>query len=191
MCGNGRNFGSKNIFKEAKMLRIISTLIMPTIIVAVLTNALLKKAPVFDLFTNGAKEGFKTSINILPSLVGLIVAVSMLRASGFFEIVCGFLAPVLQKVGFPAELVPMALIRPVSGSAALATLQDIITTYGADSFAGRCASVMMGSSETTFYTLAVYFGSVGITKTRYTVKAALLADVAAVILSVFFVNLLY
>ena len=173
------------------MLKIISTLIMPTIIAVVLVNALMKKAPVFDLFTTGAKDGFKTSINILPSLIGLIVAVSMLRASGFFEILCGILAPVLQKVGFPPELVPMAVIRPVSGSAALATLQDIITTYGADSFAGRCASVMMGSSETTFYTLAVYFGSVGITKTRYTVKAAVVADIATIILSVFFVNLLY
>ena len=94
-------------------------------------------------------------------------------------------------MGFPAGLIPMALIRPVSGSAALATLQDTLATYGADSFIGKCASVMMGSSETTFYTLAVYFGSVGITKTRYTVKAAVVADIATIILSVFFVNLLY
>lgn len=172
------------------MLNNISALIMPTIILLILANGLLKKAPVFDQFLDGAKNGFSTSIKILPSLIGLIVAVSMLRASGFFEITCGFLAPFLQKVGFPSELVPMALIRPVSGSAALATVQDIITTYGADSFIGRCAAVMMGSSETTFYTLAVYFGSVGITKSRYTVKSALLADLTGIILSVFFVSLL-
>ena len=172
------------------MLNNISALIMPTIILLILANGLLKKAPVFDQFLDGAKNGFSTSIEILPSLIGLIVAVSMLRASGFFEITCGFLAPFLQKVGFPSELVPMALIRPVSGSAALATVQDIITTYGADSFIGRCAAVMMGSSETTFYTLAVYFGSVGITKSRYTVKSALLADLTGIILSVFFVSLL-
>lgn len=173
------------------MLNNISVFIMPTIILLIITNALLKKAPVFDQFIEGAKNGFSTSINILPSLVGLIVAVSMLRASGFFEITCSFLSPFLQRVGFPPELVPMALIRPVSGSAALATVQDIITTYGADSFTGRCAAVMMGSSETTFYTLAVYFGSVGITKTRYTVKAALLADLAGIILSVVFVKMLF
>lgn len=173
------------------MLNNISTLIMPTIIVLVLANGLMRKAPLFDQFLEGAKNGFSTSIKILPSLVGLIVAVAMLRASGFFEVTCGFLTPFLQKVGFPPELVPMALIRPVSGSAALATVQDIITTYGADSFIGRCAAVMMGSSETTFYTLAIYFGSVGITKSRYTVKSALLADLTGIILSVVFVSLLF
>lgn len=173
------------------MLNTVSTLIMPTIIVLILANGLIKKAPLFDLFTEGAKNGLSTSVKILPSLVGLIVAVSMLRASGFFDVVCGFLAPALEKVGFPAELVPMALIRPVSGSAATATVQDIISTHGADSFIGRCAAVMMGSSETTFYTLAIYFGSVGITKSRYTVKSALSADLTGIILSVVFVKILF
>ena len=172
------------------MLNNISTLIMPTIILLILLNGLMRTAPVFDQFLEGAKNGFSTSIKILPSLVGLIVAVSMLRASGFFEITCGFLAPFLEKIGFPPELVPMAIIRPVSGSAALATVRDILTAYGPDSFIGRCASVMMGSSETTFYTLAIYFGSIGITKTRYTVKSALLADLTGIVLSVFFVRLL-
>ena len=173
------------------MLNNISVLIMPTIAVLIIANGLLKKANVFDLFTEGAKNGFSTSVKLLPTLVGLIVAVSMLRASGFFELTEGILSPILQKVGFPSQLVPMALIRPVSGSASLATLKDILTTHGADSFVGRCASVMMGSSETTFYTLAVYFGSVGISKTRYTVKAALLADLAGIILSVFFIRLFF
>lgn len=172
------------------MINNISNLIMPTIIIFILINGLIKKAPVFDLFTKGAKNGISTSIKILPSLLGLVVAVSMLRASGFFEITCELLAPVLQKTGFPPQLVPMALIRPVSGSAATATLQDIVTNYGPDSFIGRCASVMTGSSETTFYTLAVYLGSVGITKSRYTVKSALLADLTGIILSVVFVSLL-
>lgn len=172
------------------MLNYISALIMPTIIVLILANGLLKKAPVFDQFLSGAKNGFSTSIKILPSLVGLIVAISMLRASGFFDIMCNLLAPFLERVGFPSELVPMALIRPVSGSAALATVRDLLNTYGADSFIGRCASVMMGSSETTFYTLAIYLGSVGITKSKYTLKSALLADFAGIILSVLFVRLL-
>ncbi len=172
------------------MLNYISVLIMPTIIVLILTNGLLKKAPLFDQFLTGAKSGFSTSIKILPSLVGLIVAISMLRASGFFDIMCGILAPFLEKAGFPSQLVPMALIRPISGSAALATVRDLLNTYGADSFIGRCASVMMGSSETTFYTLAIYLGSVGITKSKYTLKSALLADFAGIILSVLFVRLL-
>ncbi len=173
------------------MLNKISVFIMPTITVLILINGLIKKAPLFDQFIEGAKNGLSTSVKILPSLVGLIVAVSMLRASGFFEVVCNLLAPFLEKVGFPPELVPMALIRPVSGSAALATVQDIITTYNPDSFVGRCAAVMMGSSETTFYTLAIYFGSVGITKSRYTVKSALLADLTGIVLSVVFVKILF
>lgn len=173
------------------MLNKISVFIMPTITVLILVNGLIKKAPLFDQFIEGAKNGLSTSVKILPSLVGLIVAVSMLRASGFFEVVCNLLAPFLEKVGFPPELVPMALIRPVSGSAALATVQDIITTYNPDSFIGRCAAVMMGSSETTFYTLAIYFGSVGITKSRYTVKSALLADLTGIVLSVVFVKMLF
>lgn len=173
------------------MLNKISIFIMPTITVLILINGLIKKAPLFDQFIEGAKNGLSTSVKILPSLVGLIVAVSMLRASGFFEVACNLLAPFLEKVGFPPELVPMALIRPVSGSAALATVQDIITTYNPDSFIGRCAAVMMGSSETTFYTLAIYFGSVGITKSRYTVKSALLADLTGIVLSVVFVSLLF
>jgi len=172
------------------MLNYISTLIMPTIIILILTNGLIKKVPLFDHFLTGAKDGFDTSVKILPSLVGLIVAISMLRASGFFDIACNILAPILHKAGFPTQLVPMALIRPVSGSAALATVRDLLTTYGADSFIGRCASVMMGSSETTFYTLAIYLGSVGITKSKYTLKSALTADLAGIILSVLFVRLM-
>ncbi|MEE1042375.1 MAG: nucleoside recognition domain-containing protein [Clostridia bacterium] len=172
------------------MLNYLSLLIMPTIIAIIITNGLLKKAPVFDHFLDGAKNGFNTSIKILPSLVGLIVAVSMLRASGFFDIVCNILSPALSKIGFPAQLVPMAIIRPISGSAALATVRDLLNTYGADSFIGRCASVMMGSSETTFYTLTIYLGSVGISKSKYALKSALIADFAGIILSVIFVRLL-
>ena len=172
------------------MLNLISLLIIPTIIMLILANALMKKAPVFDLFTEGAKDGLATSIRILPSLIGLLVAVSMLRASGFFDAVANYISPFLDKVGFPKELVPMTLVRPVSGSASLALVRDILNTYGADSFVGKCASVMMGSTETTFYTLAVYFGYVKITNSRYTVKASLLADLTGIIVSVVAVSLL-
>lgn len=172
------------------MLNLISLLIIPIIIALILANALMKKAPLFDFFIEGAKDGLTTSVKILPSLIGLLVAVSMLRTSGFFDVVANFISPVLDKVSFPKELVPMALVRPVSGSASLALVRDMLNTYGADSFIGRCASVMMGSTETTFYSLAVYFGYVKITNSRHTVKAALIADLTGIIVSVLIVNIL-
>lgn len=172
------------------MLQFVSVLILPLVIVLIVGNGLLRRAPVFDCFTAGAKEGAVTAFKILPALVGLLVAISMLRASGIFDALGTVLSPLLDRVGFPQELVPLALMRPVSGSGALALVRDILSHCGPDSFAGRCASVMMGSTETTFYTLAVYMGSVGISKTRYTVKAALLADLTGIVVSVLAVRLL-
>lgn len=172
------------------MINFISVLIMPAVILLIILYAMLKKAPVFDLFAEGAKDGLKTSVKILPPLAGLLAAISMLRASGFFDALSAVISPITEFIGFPKELVPLALIRPVSGSASLAAVRDILQNYGADSFVGRCASVMMGSTETTFYTLAVYFGCVGITNSRYTVKAALLADLTGIVVSVFFVRLM-
>ena len=172
------------------MLSRISILIMPAVITLIIANGLAKKVPIFDLFIDGARNGLETSVRILPSLVGLIVAVSMLRASGFFDAAGAFISPLLNKLNFPEELVPLALIRPVSGSASLAVVRDILNSYGPDTFIGRCASVMMGSTETTFYTLAVYFGYVGIKNSRYTVKCALIADLTGIIASVAAVKLL-
>ena len=169
------------------MLKLVSVLIIPVVISLIVANGILKKAPVFDLFIKGAKSGIETSFRILPSLVGLIVAISMLRASGFFDVAEKLIAPISDKLNFPEELVPLALI---SGSASLAVVRDILSRFGADSLIGRCASVMMGSTETTFYTLAVYFGAVGITNSRYTVKCALLADLTGIIASVIAVSLL-
>ncbi|MBR0277217.1 MAG: spore maturation protein [Clostridia bacterium] len=172
------------------MIKLVSDIAIPCIIFILIINGIIKKINIFDCFTKGAKEGFSVSIKILPSLIGLVTAVSMLRASGFFDFAGQLLSPVLSKIGFPPELVPLAVIRPVSGSAALAAVKDIFTAYGADSFAGKCASVMMGSTETTFYTLTVYFGSIGINNTKYTVKSALLADLTGIITSVILVRLL-
>ena len=172
------------------MLKLVSVSIIPVVISLIVANGILKKAPVFDLFIKGAKSGIETSFRILPSLVGLIVAISMLRASGFFDVAENLIAPISDKLNFPEELVPLALIRPISGSASLAVVRDILSRFGADSLIGRCASVMMGSTETTFYTLAVYFGAVGITNSRYTVKCALLADLTGIIASVIAVSLL-
>ena len=172
------------------MLKLVSVSIIPVVITLIVANGILKKAPVFDLFIKGAKSGIETSFRILPSLVGLIVAISMLRASGFFDVAEKLIAPISDKLNFPEELVPLALIRPISGSASLAVVRDILSRFGADSLIGRCASVMMGSTETTFYTLAVYFGAVGITNSRYTVKCARLADLTGSIASVIAVSLL-
>lgn len=172
------------------MLNYISVLIIPVVITLIVANGLMKKAPVFDLFIKGAKSGIETSFRILPSLVGLIVAISMLRASGSFDVAERLISPISNKLNFPKELVPLALIRPISGSASLAVVRDILSKFGADSLIGRCASVMMGSTETTFYTLAVYFGSVGITNSRYTVKCALLADLTGIVASIAAVSLL-
>lgn len=172
------------------MISLISALIIPAVIFLIVFYAMCRRVNIFDSFTEGAKDGLKTSIKILPSLVGLLAAVSMLRASGFFDAVQNLIMPITDFLGFPKELVPLAAIRPVSGSASLATVRDILQNFGPDSFVGQCASVMMGSTETTFYTLAVYLGSVGITNSRYTVKAALLADLTGIVMSVLFVNLL-
>lgn len=173
------------------MLNYLSIAVVPIMIASIVGYGLLKRQPIFDYFIDGAKDGIETSIRILPALVGLITSISMLRASGTLDIICHFLSPVLSAIHFPEELVPLALMRPISGSGALAVVTDLLTTHGADSLIGRCASVMMGSTETTFYTLAVYFGSVGIRNTRYTVKAALTADLMGILASVYIVQLLF
>jgi len=173
------------------MLNYISVAIIPLIITAIICHGFMQKVNIFECFTSGAAEGIETTIKILPSLIGLVCAISMLRASGAIELLCTAAEPLLNRINFPKELVPLAIMRPVSGSGALAVINDIIKIHGPDSFIGRCASVMAGSTETTFYTLAVYLGSVGITNSRHTVKAALCADVAAMISSVLLVRMFF
>lgn len=172
------------------MAEYLSSAIIPVLICIIVGYGIFMKKPVFDFFLEGAKEGLETSFKILPALTGLIVAVTMLRASGVIDFIGDLLSPVLTFLRFPKELLPLALMRPVSGSGAIAVFTDILNNYGADSFIGKCASVIMGSTETTFYTIAVYFGSVGIKNIRYTLKSALLADLTGIIAGVFFVYML-
>ena len=141
--------------------------------------ALGKKVDVYDALVTGAREGLGVVVSILPALVALLSAVYMFRACGAMEWLSQVMAPLLTKLGVPPETVPLLLVRPLSGSGALAVGSDLIAAYGPDSAVGRTAAVMLGSTETTFYTVAVYFGAAGIKKTRYTVPAALTADVAA------------
>ena len=150
--------------------------IVPLILAVTAVAALHKKENAYDVLTDGAREGFQMLKTIAPSLVVLLSAVGMLRASGALEALSVLLSPVLKALGIPAETVLLMLVRPISGSAALAIGAELIAAHGPDSPVGRTAAVMLGSTETTFYTISVYFGAWGITKTRYAVPAALIAD---------------
>ncbi|MCK9478108.1 MAG: spore maturation protein [Firmicutes bacterium] len=171
-------------------MEIISVAIIPLMIFAIIAHATAKRVKVFDAFINGAKDGIDTCFRILPSLIGLLTAISMFRASGALTIITNFIAPVLSMIQFPKELVPLAFMRPISGSGALAIVRELLSKHGPDSFLGRATSVMMGSTETTFYTIAIYFGSINVKDIRYTVKAALLADLTGILVSVYVVRLL-
>ena len=164
--------------------------VIPGLLALLALRALFHNFDLFPALTKGAAEGLHVLLRIFPALVGLLTAISMLRASGALELLSTFAAPVLNLLGIPSETVPLMLIRPISGSGALAVVSDLIRTHGPDSHVGRVAAVMMGSTETTFYTIAVYFGSAGIQKTRHTVPAALVADLAGFVASAFAVRLL-
>lgn len=166
------------------ILNIISLWTLPFIIVLILTAGIIKKVPVYEAFTEGAKDGFKVAINIIPYLVAIIVAISMLRASGAIEMLANIMSFALAKFNIPADVLPVVLVRPLSGSAALGLFSDIAVTAGASAYSTKLAAVMVGSSETTFYVLAVYFGSVGITKFRYALWVGILADIIAAAMSI-------
>ena len=165
--------------------------IIPAIIALFIAAGLIKKVPVFDSFIDGAKSGVPTIISILPTLIGLITAVEMFKASGALDMLTAALLPVTNFLGLPAEAVPMALLRPISGSGSIALLNNILGTCGPDTFAGRTASVLCGASETTFYTISVYCGAVGIKKTRHILTASLISDAASAFFSALAVRLFF
>ncbi len=165
------------------VLAQISIFALPIIILAILGAGLLRNVRVFDAFAEGASEGIGTMVKILPSLVGIMTAVGVFRASGALDFIVWLLKPGASLLGIPAEAMPLALLRPVSGSASLALVSETIREYGPDSYIGRVVSTMMGSTETIFYTLAVYYGSAGIRNIKYTLLAALIADAVSVIAS--------
>ena len=166
----------------------MTSYILPTIFITVLGYALFKKVKIFDVFLIGAKKGANSCLNILPTLVGLVVAISMMRASGVLDFLADLLSPMLSVLHFPTDVLPLALLKPVSGSGALAMIKDIFQNAGVDSVSGKLASVMLGSSETTFYALAVYYGATKVKNTRYTVFAAVVADIVGIIASVLLCN---
>jgi len=164
---------------------------IPLTIVTILAYALLKRAPVYDSFINGAMEGMKITANIFPALVGLMVAVGILRASGTLDFIADFLAPATRLLGFPEDALPLTLMRLVSSSAATGLQLDIYAQHGPDSFIGRFVSVMMSSTETVFYTLSVYFLHIGISKTRYVLSGALFANLVSIAASLIITILVF
>lgn len=169
----------------------LSVYLVPFLLSCTALLALKRGINVYDTLTEGAQEGLTILLRILPSLVGLMTAVYMLRASGALEFLSQLLSPLLIRIGIPSELAPLLFIRPVSGSAALAVGSELMAEHGPDSYLGRVAAVLLGSSETTFYTVAVYFGSAGIRKTRYAIPAALIADLTCFIAAAFSVRLVF
>lgn len=167
-----------------KFIDFFSNLAMPFMIIIIILYGVIERKKVFDIFLDGAKDGISVVFNIFPTLVGLFVAIGALRSSGVIDMIIGFLTPIFNLLNFPTEILPLALIRPVSGSASIAVATDIMNTFGVDTNIGLIASVIMGSTETTVYTIAVYTSSVGIKKTRFVLWAALIADFVGILVSI-------
>lgn len=165
------------------VLSVIGSWIVPTVILLIVVSAAINGVPVFDTFLKGSKEGLYTSVSIAPSLIGLITAVSMLKASGFLDIFTSALSPLLANIGIPPEIVPLSILRPISGSGSIALLDNIFSNYGPDSDIGKISSIIMGATETTFYTCTVYLGAVGIKNSRHTLACSLIADITTIILA--------
>lgn len=169
----------------------ISIWMIPIVIATILVTGTLKGVPTYETFVDGAKEGIKISFSIIPYLVGMLVAITVFRTSGAMEFYVSLLRPLLEFVGIPADIVPLALIRPLSGTGSLGMMTDIIATHGPDSFLGRLASTMQGSTDTTIYVLTVYFGAVGIKKMGDALKVGLLADVVGIMASIIIVTFVF
>jgi spore maturation protein B len=165
-------------------LDAISLWAIPVLLVAIPLAGMLRKVKVYDVFIEGAKEGFDVAVKIIPFLVGILVAIGMFRGSGAMDLLMTAMRPLVAPLGFPPELVPLAVLRSLTGSGSLAFTTDLVKTHGPDSVIARTAATMYGSSETTFYVLAVYFGAVGVRRTRHAVPAALIADLVAAVAAV-------
>jgi spore maturation protein B len=170
---------------------VVSSWVIPLFLLTVLLTALWKKLPAYELFVEGGKEGIKIAFSILPFLVGMLVSISILRSSGALEAFIDLISPLLMFIGIPPDIVPLAFVRPISGNAALGMTAELISEHGPDSFIGRLASTMQGSTDTTLYILTVYFGAVGIRRMGYALKVGLLADLIGILASVIIVNIVF
>lgn len=167
-----------------QLVTFISNLAMPILILGIVVYGLKEKINVFDTFLDGAKEGLEITLSIFPTLIGLFVAIGALRASGILDIISNIITPILNIINFPSEVMPLALIRPISGSSSIAVATDIMKNFGVDSLIGTIASTIMGSTETTLYTIAIYTSCVKIKKTKGVLGAALIADIVGIVASV-------
>ena len=167
-----------------KIINYFSVISIPLIILIIILNGILERNKIFDIFLDGAKEGVKIVYNILPTLIGLFLAVGALRNSGILDLIINFTSPVINFFNIPKEIMPLAILRPISGSAATAIATDVMNVYGVDSKIGLIASVIMGSTETTFYTIAVYTSCIKVKNTRYIIIPALIGDITGMLVSV-------
>ena len=166
------------------ILQTISAYILPFCIIAIIITGMFKKVPCYESFVEGAKDGFKVAVSLIPYLVAIMVAISMFRASGAIDLIANLLSGVLNKFQIPVDSLPIMLTRSLSGSATIGLFSEVATEHGADSYITKMCAVMVGSSETTFYVLSVYFGAVGIIKFRHSVITGLLADATGIILAI-------
>ncbi len=173
------------------IISAISMWVIPGLIVLIIVFAVWKKVEVFASFVDGAKEGFNTAIHIIPYLVGMMVAISIFRESGALNLLTGFLNPFFSLINFPSEVFPLAIMRPITGTGALAITSDLIANNGPDSFIGRLASTMQASTDTTLYIFTVYFGAVGIKNGGYALKVGLIADLVGIIASFIIVSIYF
>ena len=170
---------------------ILSIIILPIIVLTIIIYGYKKRINIYDSFLKGVMEGLKTSVSIFPNMIAMIFAVNLLISSGFIEYIFSFLKPVLSNFGLGTDILSMAFFRPISGNASLAIMNNIFENFGPDSLMGRLASTLQGSTDTTFYVLALYFGSVGIKKTRYALGVGLFADFIGIVMSFILVYLFF
>ncbi len=173
------------------LLNLVSTWAIPLLLLIIPLYGFLKKVPVYESFVEGAEEGFTTAVKIIPFLVGMMVAISVFRASGAMDYLTQVLNPITSRIGAPAEVLPLAMMRPLSGSGVLGLATELMRIYGPDSFIGRLASVMQGTTDTTFFVLTVYFGAVGIKKYKYSLVTGLTADITGFIAALYICNLVF
>lgn len=166
------------------IINYLSSAAVPLVILIIIVYALIEKNKVYDTFLEGAQEGLEVVINIFPTLIGIFLAVGALRASGILDLIINIIKPIINILKVPAEIMPLAILRPISGSASMAVATDIMAKYGVDNIIGIIASTIMGSTETTFYTIALYTSAVGIKKIRFVLVAALIADIVGMLTSV-------
>jgi len=173
-----------------ELINYISILAMPMVILIIIGYSFFEKNKVYDIFLDGAKEGISVVYNIFPTLVGLFVAVGALRSSGILDLIINIISPIIELLNIPREILPLAILRPISGSASMAVATDIMTNFGVDTKIGQIASTIMGSTETTLYTIAIYTSCISVKKTRGILIAALAGDIIGMIVSVIICNFL-